>query len=148
MLDLPYHILSNSTPVTAVVGTRISPMIRPQSETLPAIVFSLSDTKFEQITTMGVTTTGTTRSAVDVYSVAVASMATDLGSAFALHEKVRDAFETFSQKNVDLDPNTYTIHGIHLDDVVSGVFEEGDIYTFEGVFVFKISRKDYVAPTP
>tara|TARA_X000001316_G_C908723_1_gene24635 strand:- start:121 stop:561 length:441 start_codon:yes stop_codon:yes gene_type:complete len=146
MLDLPYHILTNSTPITNVVGDRISPMIRPQSETLPAIVFSLSDTKFEQITTMGATTTGTTRSAVDVYSVAVASMATDLGSAFALHEKVRDAFEAFTTKNVDLDPNAYLIHGIHLDDVISGVFEEGDVYTFEGVFIFKITRSDYVAP--
>ena len=146
MLDLPYHILSNASAVTAVVGTRISPMMRPQTETLPAIVFTLSDTKFEQISTLGGTTAGTTRSAVDVYSVSVASMAADLGTAFSLHEKVRDAFEAFTQTKVDLDPNSYTIHGIHLDDVLAGVFEEGDIYTFEGVFVFKIRRSDYVAP--
>ena len=46
MLDLPFHILSNDSGVTGIVGSRISPMMRPQTETLPAIVFSLSDSKF------------------------------------------------------------------------------------------------------
>lgn len=139
MLDLAFYILSNDSDVTAVVSDRISPMIRPQEETFPAIVFGLTDSKFENISTMGGTTSGSTRSASDIYSISVACLDDTLGTSFNLHEKVRAAFEGTSLGTKTIGSNEYRIHSIHLTDVLANVLDDGEIYVFEGVFEFKIS---------
>ena len=139
MLDLVYHILTNDNPVNSATGGRISAMIRPQTETFPAIVFGLLDTKFENVTTMGSTTAGTTRSAGDIYTIGVACLATGLGSSFDLHTKTRTALESFTPSDVTIGSNSYRVHSIHLVDIAASTDEEGEVYVYEGSFEFAIS---------
>lgn len=139
MLDLVYHILTTDTDVNTATGGRISAMIRPQTETLPAIVFGLLDTKFENITTMGSTTAGTTRSAGDIYTIGIACLDDGLGDAFDLHSKTRTALEGFTPGIVTIGSNSYRVHSIHLVDIQASVDEEGEIYVYEGLFEIMLS---------
>ncbi|MGI9587819.1 MAG: hypothetical protein ACR2MR_06390 [Dietzia maris] len=139
MLDLVYHILTNDTPTNTASGGRIHPMMRPQTETLPAIIFGLTDSKFENVSTMGGTTGGTTRAASDIYTIGIACLDGSISDSFALHTKTRAALEAFTTGDVNLSANSYRVHSIHLVDVLSSVDEEGEIYVFEGVFEVKVT---------
>lgn len=140
MLDLIHHILSNDSDVTATASTRIHAMMRPQKETFPSIVFGLTDSKFEQVNTLGAVT-GKTKSASDVYSIGVACMDSNLSTAFALHEKVRAAMVNTTAQDIAVSPNEYEVHGIHITDVVTNVLDEGEVYVFEGVYEVKVRIK-------
>lgn len=139
MLDLVYHILTTDTDTNAAVSGRVHPMMRPQTEILPAIVFGLTDSKFENITTLGGTTTGSTRSASDIYTIGIACLEDDLSSAFSIHTLTRAAMEAFPTGQVTLSENSYRVHSIHLVDVLASVDEDGEIYVFEGVFEVKMT---------
>lgn len=139
MLDLVNHILTDDSAVNGATHGNISPMIRPQTEGLPAIVFGLLDTKFENVTTMGSTTAGTTRSAGDIYTIGIACLDSSLSDAFDLHTKTRAAFEGFDPGDVTIGSNSYRVHSIHLADIAASVDEEGEIYVYEGIFEIALS---------
>ena len=139
MLDLVNKILRDDTAVNTASHGNISAMIRPQTEGLPAIVFGLLDTKFENVTTMGSTTAGTTRSAGDIYSIGIACLDSSLSDAFDLHTKTRTAFEGFDPADVTIGSNSYRVHSIHLKDIAASVDEEGEIYVYEGIFEIALS---------
>lgn len=139
MIDLVYHILNEDTATNTATGGRIHPMMRPQTEVFPSIVFGLTDSKFENISTMGGTTAGTTRAAADVYTIGIACLDENLSSAFSIHTLTRAAMENFTTTTITIGSNTYRIHSIHLVDVLASADEEGEIYVFEGVFEVKMN---------
>ena len=139
MLDLIHHLLTQDSDVNTASGGRVSPMIRPQGDQMPAVVFGLLETKFENVTTIGSTTTGSTRSASDIYTIGIACLDESLSDAFDLHSKTRAAMEAVTPGDFTIGSNSYRVRDIHLVDVQASVNEEGEIYVYEGLFEVKMT---------
>ena len=139
MLDLINHILLQDSNVTTAVTVaasspvryRMGPFFRVPTDGFPAVYFEQTGSRTRDVHAVGVVE----GNGVDIYDVNIVVLDPNLGTAWALHERVKTALRSFnSVANVVLGSNTYEVLECRFQEVRSDAIEDGEICVVEALF--------------